>query len=127
MTEEAGRGIPPSTRGAGEEVEAFGSLLGESGGRGTFLAAAAGAGEGFCEVTSLATRETYAGLSILGAGFLIRGDAAGILLSIATLATAGTGAPLLVAIVARRFASMSFEAFDIPSMTASRLFDPPCS
>jgi hypothetical protein len=44
-----------------------------------------------------------------------------------TLATAGTGAPLVVAIVARRFASMSFDAFGNESMTASRLFDPPWS
>lgn len=87
----------------------------------------AGAGEEEREGMSFANRDTIAGLSCFGTTLRRRGEAAGILLSTATLAAAGTGAPLVVAIVARRLASMSFEAFGRLSMTASRLLDPPCS
>lgn len=122
MAVDTGRGMPPRVRGAGDDVEAFGSRLGESGARAIVRAA----GEEVWTGASLARRAEAAGLSSLAAGFRSRGEAAGMLLS-TTLATAGTGAPLVVAMVARRFASMSFDAFGNESMTASKLFDPPWS
>lgn len=63
------------------------------------------------------------GESTFGTSFT-RGEA--IALSALTFAARGTGA-LVVAIVARRLASMSLEDAGIPSMTASRFLDAPCN